>query len=77
MLNLDKAIFQQGCIYLVPQIRNQLTGGPDDCFQVFSGFDGGNKGFHESGNTGGQFISRLIRLASDTGGNPVNFFNVL
>ena len=65
MLNLDKAIFQQGCIYLVPQIRNQLTGGPDDCFQVFSG------------NTGGQFISRLIRLASDTGGNPVNFFNVL
>ena len=35
------------------------------------------EGFHESGNTGGQFISRLIRLASDTGGNPVNFFNVL
>lgn len=77
MLDLDQPLFQLGGIYFVPQGRHLLTGEPDDCFQVFPGFDGGNQGFHESGNTGGQFIGRLVRLAPDTGGNPVNFFNVL
>lgn len=61
----------------VPQVRHLLTGRPNNRFQVFPGLDVGNKGFHESGKAGGQFMGRLVRLAPDAGGNPVDLVNVL